>query len=304
MSKIFGDSEKYILKNLNIGNIFIYGNEKYIIRKSGKPTCSSGEPKTDIYIQASNLSNSKIDIEIKISYKQNNADFLENKMTAKRAKQILGPDWKKIIIKSTKKLQKEFKKRPLIYKDKHKKTARGCFTLGWKFELLLVKSGNLSYELELSQEQVHDIYSGKNLSADKKDSLVNGEQILNSGIANFILKGDVSSYKNTQDIIDNIIIIDKYIQENPNIYYACKALNYRSFKDKWDGPRPLAVYVNWTRKRNKLHSEIIFKSPLSVNGNLVANQLKNVLMEMNIKNTNDITNNNCYFPEIIYNKIE
>ena len=168
MSKTFSESEKHVLNMLCVGKKFILDKTQYIVIKSGKPTCSSGEPKTDIYIRAKNLSCSAKDIELKISYKQDNADFLENKMTAERAEQILGSDWKNIIIKSTEKLRVEFEKRPLIYKEGYKHTEKGCFTLGWKFELLRKKSGELSEKLDLTRAQVRDVYSGSNISEDKK----------------------------------------------------------------------------------------------------------------------------------------
>jgi len=300
MSKTFSESEKHILSMLSVGKKLILDKTQYIVIKSGKPTCSSGEPKTDIYIKAKNLSCSAKDIELKISYKQDNADFLENKMTAERAEQILGTDWKNIIIKSTEKLREEFEKRPLIYKEGYRRTEKGCFTLGWKFELLRIKSGELSEKLDLTRAQVRDVYSGSNISEDKKNSFIDNERVNNSGIANYILRGDIDNFNNTQDIIDNMISIDEYIKEYPDIFFACKALNYRSFKDKWDGDRPLAVYIKWDLKNDKLYSKIKYDNPLLMRGNEVVSGLKRILEQLKIKNTKDINSNNCYNSEIIY----
>lgn len=52
-------------------------NKKYKVIFSGKSACNRGEPKTDIYI----LAKSEHDkTKIKISYKKENADLIENKM--------------------------------------------------------------------------------------------------------------------------------------------------------------------------------------------------------------------------------
>ena len=48
----FGDAERNIQRLLAIGQSFVLSGVDYIIRKSGKPTCSKGEPKTDIYVLA------------------------------------------------------------------------------------------------------------------------------------------------------------------------------------------------------------------------------------------------------------
>ena len=75
----------------------------------------------------------------------------------------------------------------LIYKSAFQRTDAGAITLGWKFELLNVPSGDLSGDMHLSYNQVVDVYAGTNLSADKRDASVNGRPIANSGVANYIL---------------------------------------------------------------------------------------------------------------------
>lgn len=48
-----------------------------------------------------------------------------------------------------------------------------------------------------------------------------------------------------------MIPIDEYIKAHSDIYFACKALNYRTFKQKYDGDRPLSVQVDWEVKEGK-----------------------------------------------------
>ena len=70
----FGDAERNIQRLLAIGQSFVLSGVDYIIRKSGKPTCSKGEPKTDIYVLAESKDRALL-VEIKISFKKENADF-------------------------------------------------------------------------------------------------------------------------------------------------------------------------------------------------------------------------------------
>ena len=72
----FGDAERRIKGLMSEGTVFKFQGRQYKIIMSDKPTCSKGEPKTDIYILAENDKSETI--EIKISYKKENADFIEN----------------------------------------------------------------------------------------------------------------------------------------------------------------------------------------------------------------------------------
>ena len=133
MSLKFGDAERYIKELFVIGETLNYQGKEYRISLVGKPVVSQGEPKTDIYIQLENFIEKK---EIKISVKKANADFLENKTSAERAEQILGKNWKSLIMNSTKSIENEFRKKPLVYKKSFARTEAGAITLGWKYELL------------------------------------------------------------------------------------------------------------------------------------------------------------------------
>lgn len=126
-------------------------------------------------------------LNLKSHSKKQNADFLENKTNSERAEQLFGADWENIISNATLALQDEFLSRILIYKEKLGRTDKGAITLGWKFELLNVESGQLSGNMRLSREQMIDVYAGTNLKGDKRDAFVNGKQIPFSGVANYIL---------------------------------------------------------------------------------------------------------------------
>jgi len=254
MSMAFGDAERYIHSFFPEGKVLVIGDVPYEVAKSGKPTTSKGEPKTDIYILLKNANDSK---EIKISVKMSNADFLENKTSAERAEQIFGADWMNIIINSTTQLKDRFYTKPLILKKRYKRTEAGAITLGWKFELLNKVSGELSAAIPLSKEQMMGVYAGTNLANEKRNAFVNGAIIENAGVANNILVGNIEEFDSAEEIIDHLIPIERYVEHHPAIYFACKALNYRTFKKKFDGNRPLAVFVDWKNFNGKLHPEII-----------------------------------------------
>lgn len=290
----FGEAERRILSFMAEGTEFLFQGKNYKIIFSGKPTCHKGEPKTDIYILAESMSD---EVEIKISYKKENADFIENKMSAERAEQLLGDDWADIIEQSTTAISDRFKERMLIYKNKYKRTEKGAITLGWKFELLNKNSGDLSGKMLLTEEQVIDVYAGSNLADDKRNAMVSGQVIENSGVANYILM-DESVYS-AQDVIDKMIPVKEYVRRHPDIYFACKALNYRTFAGKWDGDRPLSVQVYWNVEENKLVPELVYDRPLMVKGNEVAGRLLQYMKALNIETTDDIDEDNAGTDRII-----
>lgn len=290
----FGDAERKVKRLLNVDETFVLLGKEYVIKKSGKPTCSKGEPKTDIYVLAESDNSF---LELKISFKKENADFIENKTNSERAELLLGPKWKELIIEATTSICKSFENKKLIYKVKGGRTEEGAITLGWKYELLNKSGGELSGVVDLTREQVIDVYAGTHLPKDKRNATVNGEIIKNSGIANYILMNDRVS--TTQEVIDNLITIDDYVDENPTVYFACKALNYRTYHNKYDGNRPLSVYVEWNVQNGKLDPILKYDNPLETKGDSVAKKLLRSMKEMDIKTTRDIDDDMVTNPCVI-----
>lgn len=291
----FGQSERNIVKALKEAKIFTFENTLYEIKTIGKPTCRSGEPKTDIYIFA--LSQNNIGKEFKISFKQENADFIENKTNAERAEALFGEHWDTVISSATKSIMDKFLNKPLIYKIKSGKTDEGAITVGWKYELLNKTGGELSGVVQLTFEQIMDVYAGTHLADEKRNAFVNGISIAGSGIANFILMNDNAN--SAQEIIDNIIPMDEYVKKYPVVYFACKALNYRTYKDKFDGNRPLSVYVDWSIENGKLNPILEFDNPLGVGGNEVVAKLKRSMAALGMVTTEDINRTLVTKPEVI-----
>ena len=299
-SKSFGESERAILELFEKDTKFELEGETYIVNFVGKPTCPQGEPKTDIYIEAHNTSTNEIK-EIKISYKKENADFIENKISKERAEQLFGEKWEEIIKNVTTKLRPNFQEKKLIYKSQKGRTQKGSITLGWKFELTNKRGGELCAKLDLTQKELIDVYAGTNLDSNKKNATVNNRKINNSGVANYILiSNEVSSINS---VIDLLQPINDYVETNPELYCVCKALNYRTLEAKFDGNRPLAVSVDWTTTDSKLSYNLNFETPLTKGGNIAYAQLRCALNDIKSKNTNDLNENNvANYNEITYQK--
>ncbi len=292
----FGSAERHILGLFSPGSEFRFEGVRYSVSFAAKPTCSRGEPKTDVFVRAGSDGCSR---DFKISFKKSNANFLENKINPERAKQLLGSDWQKIISKATLALKEKFCSRPLVFKQRFRRTKVGAITLGWKFELLNVKLGELSGDMLLSRDQVVDVYAGTNLEGDKRDASVNGTVIPGSGIANFILFEEKRP-ATAQEAVDRMVSIDDYVNDHPNIYFACKALNYRTKEKKYDGNRPLAVYVDWSAQDGKLVSRLVFDTPLQQGGKYAYGKLRQAMKELGVTSTASLGDHNVKDMSIVW----
>lgn len=277
------DTERHIIRLFTEVNQFTYNGINYEILKIGKPRPQKGECKTDVYILCrDNFGNNT---EFKISIKQSDADFLENKMTYERAVEIFGNEADKILSESILKIKKSFENEPLVNFSKFKRTEPNCIKIGWKFELLNKSGGDKSSELILNDEQKIDVYSGSNLSISKRDCYVKGHVIENSGVANFIIEVD-NIVDDLNYYINKLEEINAYAIEQ-KIFFACKALNYRVNADKWDGNRPLSVFCDWSLdNENKLSAKIIFDKPLQFKGNAIGDNIRELLKKLNIDSKN------------------
>lgn len=279
----FSDTEKKICELFTRGTSFVYDGVKYTVSaNSVKPTVSKGECKTDVYIPTTFDGGEKV---FKVSVKQTNADFLENKITYQRAKEILGPDVDQILIKAIEGLKEKFNQVNLVYFDTGDHTEAKSIKLGWKFELVNVLSGNLSGKIDLTKEQKIDVYSGSNLPEEKKDATVGNSTVKNSGVADYIMVVDPHVQLTVDYCVQQMQTIVDYVN-GKDIYFACKALNYRATVNKWDGPRPLAVYVDWNIADGKLHGRLIFDQPLQKDGDEVGEKLRSLLKTLKINASN------------------
>lgn len=281
----FSDTERRLVDLLEVGAKFRFDGVEYIVSKpSCKLTVAKGECKTDVYVQTNSVNGDKV---FKISVKQQNADFLENKMSHERAVEIFGAKADEVIMQATNSIKENFQKTPIIYFVRKGRTDAKSITLGWKFEFVNKTGGNLSSSMQLTTQQIVDVYSGTSLPDDKKNAIVNGEEVIDSGIADFILVVDQDKNMTIEDFEKGLMTIEKFVEtEKPTVYFACKALNYRAEKDKWDGDRPLSVYVDWRIENSELVGELRFDEPLHHKGNEIGNRIQNLLLELGINSDN------------------
>ncbi len=280
----FTETEKQVLDLFKLNTSFSFEGKKYTIIERDKPRPSKGECKTDVYVKLRDEDDECR--ELKISIKQGNAEFLENKIQYERAKEIFGADVDNILKNSISELENNFKQQELVFFDGHGKTDPHSIKLGWKFEIMNKRGGKLSGALKLNKNQVVDVYSGQQLPDEKKNANVNEKMVIGSGVANYMLCVEETKDLSLNDVVNALIPIEKYVEEHPQIYYACKALNFRSSEDKWDGDRPLSVYVDWTIKEGKLHGKLNFSEPLKKKANEIGNNLKSMLEKLNISEEN------------------
>ena len=114
-----------------------------------------------------------------------------------------------------------------------------------------------------------------------------------------MLLANLQTLKTAEDVLKNLLIFEKsMLNMLPDIFFSCKALNYRSLLTdrpilkRIEGNRSLAVYINWEIVNNKLYPKLIFDNPLEVKGTEVLEYLLKTLKLLNIKTIYDINANN------------
>lgn len=256
--------ENHIITICNDKNNVSFQGVNYELSKAGRPTVKGvGECKTDALIRLYKLANNLDDYkDIKISIKQSNAEFLANKLKPIDAENLFGENWKEIVIKSIDSIKMNFENKKLSAVSK--KNGRR-YTLGWRMEVAN-KSRKLSAQLQIPRNEIIDvIYKGTLLSPDKKNAHVFGNEVKNSGIADFLLEGNKTDFNSIDDVLNKIQAMDTLPINNIHLIFT--ASNYFPDKESHiEGNRYLAVYVNWDAINNELISSICFDKPLQYKG--------------------------------------
>lgn len=256
--------EYKVLDLFRQGYQFQYEGESFKVLKSDKPTPQGkGECKTDCYILLENM-RTGVQKEIKISCKLPNNEFQENKITFSRAEEILGPKFQSILRKSSESIKDKFEEKIIKSYGPLGRIKDGHLTLGWKPEIAS-KHRTLSSELIISDQELKDyIYKGLNQTEEKKNSLVNGNIINGSGVAEYILISNIEDLVEAADVLKRMKLIDLY--PFGKHYLIFTANNYRIQPNKTDGNRWLAVRIEWGANDNKdgLEYEIRYDDPLGL----------------------------------------
>ena len=138
--------------------------------------------------------------------------------------------------------------------------------------------------MDLSDDEKIEIYSGTNLSSDKKNAFVGGEIIKDSGIADYILVVGTSKYT-LQEYVNRMELISDYAPKI-DCYFACKGVNFRVNHDKWERNRPLLVWLEWRIISGKLTVDFIFDNPCVKTSNEIGENIRVILSNLGINEDN------------------
>lgn len=262
--KTYGILEQHIIDTFRNDRLFTYRGKLCEVIEAGKPRPQGGgECKTDVFVKAV-MHDTREEFELKISVKNTNKEFMGNKLRKEDVEAYLGPGWEDIVIEATTSIRNLLENRVLVYASGHHPTKPNSVTLGWKLEIADKKRA-LSAPIPLNDRQIRDfVYKGTNLTKDKQDSVVNGRIIPKSGIADYLIVTSVENIKKSNDVIEQMRLIDE--AEIGNTYFIFTANNYRTDVKTADGPRYLAVRIEWEVNNGKMVPIFHYDNPLQYNG--------------------------------------
>lgn len=279
---VFVTSEKLIRDLLKQGEEICFEGKNYRIVSATKPRANGGkggEPKTDVFLILEDKE--KNFRYIKISYKMDTAEFLENKITQNRAENIFGNEWETVLNVAAKKV---LQNKTFVNKNGN------AIVLGYRLDIMNTDQKNYA-PLNLNINQLTEIYAGKLISENKRNAVVNypniGDIYPSSGVAEYILTG--TGFVSAQNVIDRLQNIKSFIEQNhgeqkSNVFLAFKAVNFllpkydNKQKICWDGDRPLAFSVDWNvDSENKIVGSLDTNNPFKNSANTPGNSLKQLL---------------------------
>lgn len=280
--------EDHIIDTFRNDRLFTYNGRRCKVIEVGKPTPQSagGECKTDVFVRAETQDEGK-EFDIKISVKNMNREFMGNKLKMKDVEAYLGPDWENILMGATTSIKEAFENRVLMYATGHHPIKSNSITLGWKLEIAN-RPRALSVPIPLNDRQIRDyVYKGTNQTLEKKDSLVNGRIIPNSGVADYLIVTCIKDITKSDDVISQMQLINNV--DIGDTYFIFTANNYRTNERKADGPRSLAVRIEWEVCNKKMVPKFHYDEPLKYTGqNDMAPLVRKALAELGKRNIEDI----------------
>jgi len=262
----FSDAERKVIQLISHADSFEFEGETYHHPQTvAKPSSSTGEPKTDIFVEA--IDSKNIPRQFKISFKLSDAAFPQNKITEDIANEH---EMRQTIFDAAETLRDEFAnrekaqnrallhfERPSCGRGKGKNSRK--LTVGWKCEAN-TKPRDLSVEIT-GEERIRllrSMYLGTNQPDDKRNAFVNSVRVNDSGIPNFMLQSDIDRLTNVQDIFDNLETVDDYINARPSLYIIFTGLNYFIDDGYFEATRELWVWPRWYVEKGLLCSELCY----------------------------------------------
>ncbi len=271
-------AEKHVRKIIDNGK-FTFENEEYVVIQNSKP---SHETKTDFYILAKKSTNEETR-EFKISYKKPDFSFVENKVKPHRISFIYQGNWKKILLNQMNQIKSKFNDQTLI--DFSNQTIK----LGWRYEIEQSNApgiGNRTLSQEIKENISSQVLWGKGCSDVMRDALVDGKQIQNSGIPDYILIKSPKKIKVPNDVFSDLVDIKEYANANKKMRAGFITQNYRwNDESSWKTEgfsRSFTAWVKWSVKNKKLIGKIILDKPFEKTAGDVIENLNNCFDQMDI----------------------
>ena len=287
--KNYGKLEEHVIDTMQRDRLFTYRDKMYEVMKVGKPrpNTSGGECKTDVFVRTKEQETEQ-EVDFKISVKSRESqEFQENKMSAKSAESYFGPGWENIVIEATTSKKEEFENRALLYASGKHPTKPNSMTVGWKLEVAS-KPRALSAKIPLSDDEIREyVYRGTNQTEERRNAVVEGEVIEDSGVADYLLVTEIEDIQSADDVVSQMERIEE--MEVDDTYMIFTANNYRTDRDKADGKRPLAVRVEWQCVEDKLSPTYHYDRPLQYTGEGdMAPLAKEAMKKLGKKNVEDL----------------
>lgn len=243
-SKNYSKTESAVLSVFPPGEKFVYQGRELTVMRSGKPVVQrgGGEGKTDVYVGA--VDSSGDPYELKISIKQSNAEFLENKMGPQRLQAIFGDNYLERLEPSLRKFA------DVVENNVDNPITEKGMCIGYRVDFMSSKKRKLASEIDLSPEEKQDILSGATLPEVKRNSVVSGDVVSGSGVADYMFFGDAnefpSRFSSAQDVVDSLAPISDYARSDEcKVYITGSAVNIRP-GGKFEKGRPLALVWDYS----------------------------------------------------------
>ncbi|MCM1127796.1 MAG: hypothetical protein NC429_15155 [Lachnospiraceae bacterium] len=258
--------EEHIIDIFASQRLFTYQGRLYEVLTADKPRPqgAGGECKTDVFVRVRERETSNL-FDLKISVKsEGSQEFQQNKVSARTAEDFFGNGWEYIVMESALSIEEHFRNRILLYASERYPIKPNSMTLGWKLEIAS-KKRELSVKVPLTDEEIREyVYRGVNQPENKKNSIVNNMVVFDSGVADYMLVTEIPRINSAEDVINQMIPIAGYPVNDT--YFIFTANNYRTDVKTADGPRPLAVRIEWNCLGGKLIPRLCFDSPLQYTG--------------------------------------
>jgi len=216
--------EQKIRDVINEEEKFVWNENQFELIFCDKPITKRGEPKTDTFVRAKNLETNVVK-DIKISSKKTNFGFTDNHPMKARLYEFYGSECKEIL---TEMQEKVFSENPDLQPINFE--VEPGFTLGWRNEYLQENTRTLG--MRLTQNVANKVWWGEGSPKEYLDATVNGEEIENSGMPDWVLIKDGKDIKTTKDIFPNLKDIREFAKIHNLVDCTWQAHNYKMHRKK------------------------------------------------------------------------